>query len=573
MAAIAPSDIAAGSGAVHKPHDKAAGKTDVSSPFQQILDAVDAGQVQDDQDTPDAGKAAAKDFKHALQADQILATTNDNALGDIAAVTQASGQDSAMNDPGKSDATTGNAASDPAGQTDQKPGWTSQQTAPDPSQILAATQVPPSSQASDQTASNAEAALTSEIEAQNAATEPAASDQPNTSDPAADSPKTVVDSSAVSKSGKIKDAGKEAAVDPSLTDPLPPQSDAPAPSSSAPKPATGKDAKSGKTQNDPQGNDNKLAADQAATVNPLAVAGVMPLPTQTPPAPASDGDAIAAAAASGATKGAAKSAKPGPSPTPAPDNGAEPAKTTDGKPLPSNGPLAAAQNSMGTPAGSDGAKNDNKPQTAASTSDKPTTSPAQPQSQLQSQPPQAAPPQTQPQGVIPPVQLASQAQTHAGATASVAQNVQVGPQDNSATANTVGALAVAIAAKSQSGNKQFDIRLDPPELGRVEVRLSIDASGKAQASLSADQPRTLDMLKTDAPVLTRALRDAGLNVAQNGLNFSLRGQDRQNGNSGGFTPRSGRGSRVSLTAISTIGAVQGAANYQGPADGRLDIRV
>lgn len=136
----------------------------------------------------------------------------------------------------------------------------------------------------------------------------------------------------------------------------------------------------------------------------------------------------------------------------------------------------------------------------------------------------------------------------------------------------MSALAVAIAAKSQSGNKQFDIRLDPPELGRVEVRLSIDATGKAQASLSADQPRTLDMLKTDAPVLARALRDAGLNVSQNGLNFSLRGQDRQNGGNS-FTPRGSRGSQISLIATSAIGSVPGAANYQGPADGRLDIRV
>jgi chemotaxis protein MotD len=161
-------------------------------------------------------------------------------------------------------------------------------------------------------------------------------------------------------------------------------------------------------------------------------------------------------------------------------------------------------------------------------------------------------------------------QTHAGGADSVTQNIQVSQGD--ANANTVGALAVAITAKSQSGNKQFDIRLDPPELGRVEVRLSIDTTGKVQASLSADQPRTLDLLKTDAPALTRALRDAGLNVSQNGLNFSLRGQDRQNGGSN-FTPRSGRVSQQSLIATSAIGSVPSGAHYQGPADGRLDIRV
>ena len=35
------------------------------------------------------------------------------------------------------------------------------------------------------------------------------------------------------------------------------------------------------------------------------------------------------------------------------------------------------------------------------------------------------------------------------------------------TAPNLNSLAVEIAAKVQSGTKQFDIRLDPPELGRV----------------------------------------------------------------------------------------------------------
>jgi flagellar hook-length control protein FliK len=147
---------------------------------------------------------------------------------------------------------------------------------------------------------------------------------------------------------------------------------------------------------------------------------------------------------------------------------------------------------------------------------------------------------------------------------SVTQHVQVSP----GPAN-IASLAIAIAAKSQSGNKEFEIRLDPPELGRVDVRLSIDQNGKAQASLAADQPRTLDLLRNDAPQLTRALRDAGLNVAQNGLNFSLRGQDRQSANS---HPGARRPS-LSLSAVSVIGAAHGAVHFQGRADGRLDIRV
>jgi flagellar hook-length control protein FliK len=151
------------------------------------------------------------------------------------------------------------------------------------------------------------------------------------------------------------------------------------------------------------------------------------------------------------------------------------------------------------------------------------------------------------------------------------QHIQVTAQPHESSPN-LPALAVDIVAKSLGGAKQFDIRLDPPELGRVEVRLSIDATGKASAHLSADQPQTLTLLQKDASVLTRALRDAGLDVSQNGLNFSLRQQSGQDSGAGASPGRrSGRG--LSLTATTSIEATAASAAYSGPADGRLDIRV
>ena len=112
----------------------------------------------------------------------------------------------------------------------------------------------------------------------------------------------------------------------------------------------------------------------------------------------------------------------------------------------------------------------------------------------------------------------------------------------------VNGLAVEIAARSQSGAKEFDIRLDPPELGRVEVRLSIDASGKTEAHMTADQPETLNLLQKDSGSLTQALRDAGLDVSHNGLNFSLRGQSGQQGQSSGG--HGGRRAAASPPAVS-----------------------
>ena len=151
----------------------------------------------------------------------------------------------------------------------------------------------------------------------------------------------------------------------------------------------------------------------------------------------------------------------------------------------------------------------------------------------------------------------------------ITQHVQVTAQ----AAPNLPALAVEIAAKSQSGAKQFDIRLDPPELGRVDVRLSIDATGKASAHLSADQPQTLTLLQNDAPALTRALREAGLDVSQDGLNFSLRQQaENFNGNTG-EDGRRGSPRNFSLTATADIDAAAVTAAYRGAANGRLDIRV
>jgi flagellar hook-length control protein FliK len=164
---------------------------------------------------------------------------------------------------------------------------------------------------------------------------------------------------------------------------------------------------------------------------------------------------------------------------------------------------------------------------------------------------------------ITPAQNASTTQV---AAPQVTQHIQV----TATPAPNLPALAVEIAAKSQSGSKQFDIRLDPPELGRVEVRLSIDATGKASAHLSADQPQTLSLLQKDAPTLTRALRDAGLDVSQDGLNFSLRQQSDNNQSAGNGNRRS---RSFSLSATTGIDATAMTAAYRGVANGRLDIRV
>ena len=98
---------------------------------------------------------------------------------------------------------------------------------------------------------------------------------------------------------------------------------------------------------------------------------------------------------------------------------------------------------------------------------------------------------------------------------------QPGPQP---AAVPLSGVAIEIAGKALAGKNRFEIRLDPPELGRIDVRLDVDRDGNVTSRLTVDRPDTLDLLRRDATGLERALQDAGLKTANNGLQFSLRDQ-------------------------------------------------
>lgn len=68
------------------------------------------------------------------------------------------------------------------------------------------------------------------------------------------------------------------------------------------------------------------------------------------------------------------------------------------------------------------------------------------------------------------------------------------------------------------------LRLDPPELGRVEVKMSIDKDNITRIVLTAEKPETFLMLQRDADALHRAMADAGLDT-QGDLSFELASED------------------------------------------------
>ena len=150
--------------------------------------------------------------------------------------------------------------------------------------------------------------------------------------------------------------------------------------------------------------------------------------------------------------------------------------------------------------------------------------------------------------------------------------VQVSAQNNSTPMPyNIGAIAVTIAAKSEAGVKHFDIRLDPPEMGIIDVRLSVDDSGKAVAHLSADKPQTLQLLQSDSGNLSRALKDSGVDLANNGLNFSLRSDQRQANQSSQQQRGQTRSRALSVSAVAAPGVNSVPVSSYAP--GALDITV
>lgn len=90
-------------------------------------------------------------------------------------------------------------------------------------------------------------------------------------------------------------------------------------------------------------------------------------------------------------------------------------------------------------------------------------------------------------------------------------------------------LPIEIGLRALAGARQFDIRLDPGELGRVDVNLSISDKGEVTARMVVDRVETLHLLQRDARTLERAFEQAGLKPSDAGVDITLRDPSDQSG--------------------------------------------
>lgn len=93
-------------------------------------------------------------------------------------------------------------------------------------------------------------------------------------------------------------------------------------------------------------------------------------------------------------------------------------------------------------------------------------------------------------------------------------------------------IAINIQKALKAGKDQVTIKLQPEELGRIDVKLEVGEDGRVTAQVRAEKPETLELLQRDARGLERALQEAGLRADSGSLSFGLRGDNRQDGQHG-----------------------------------------
>jgi flagellar hook-length control protein FliK len=134
------------------------------------------------------------------------------------------------------------------------------------------------------------------------------------------------------------------------------------------------------------------------------------------------------------------------------------------------------------------------------------------------------------------------------------------------------AVAIEIGMRAMRGAKEFAIRLDPEDLGRIDVKLEVSEAGQVQARVVVEKVETLQLLQRDARTLERAFDQAGLKTTPDGLQFSLRDPGGQGRNGDDQPSRDGSRGRMAEEPVIDEIRLQ-PAHYRLAASGGLDIRI
>jgi flagellar hook-length control protein FliK len=158
------------------------------------------------------------------------------------------------------------------------------------------------------------------------------------------------------------------------------------------------------------------------------------------------------------------------------------------------------------------------------------------------------------------------AATPAGSTAIVSAPVH--PTHPAMPAAQIAPTLLTLA-KTADGNQQVTVRLNPIELGMVQIRLDRAPSGTTHVQIVADRPETLQALQRDQPALHRTLDEAGIPGAGRTIAFhNAHSEPSASGSNGSPQGSSPPHSSAGRSASSGPGGSSGGASSRGGYPGR-----
>ncbi|HET7884276.1 MAG TPA: flagellar hook-length control protein FliK, partial [Acetobacteraceae bacterium] len=125
-----------------------------------------------------------------------------------------------------------------------------------------------------------------------------------------------------------------------------------------------------------------------------------------------------------------------------------------------------------------------------------------------------------------PIAVEQSAPESASARASPSDPASAAPSP-SHTASPAAQLAPALVQMGHApdGATRLTVRLDPPELGHVEVKIERPAEAPARVEITVERPETLTLLLRDQPQLQRALDQAGVPAEGRSVTFHVATQE------------------------------------------------
>jgi flagellar hook-length control protein FliK len=102
----------------------------------------------------------------------------------------------------------------------------------------------------------------------------------------------------------------------------------------------------------------------------------------------------------------------------------------------------------------------------------------------------------------------------------------------------VDEVPARLVRTAEAGGRQLQVRLQPAELGRLDIRLDFDADKGVRIHIRADNDQALELLQRHGHQLERALQQSGFDVGRDAIRYDLDqggGRFARGGGTGGGT--------------------------------------